>query len=185
MTKVNNVSGNIEKSKELVLDSSELLAVASRQVETKISLIEAGRILVACGLSDSQEYNTQQCDRFTLACTLIKKQGKTLAEVAAHFEIALEDKVLIEQVHGLLGQVSSVQAEHIRAALPKMAAEQLQEVKALFWRMTARKLRQYVDSKQLDEEIRQLSKSILATAGKHLGLLRSNSSPKNLKTSPG
>ncbi len=180
------MSANLKKPKEPMLDSSQLLAIASKQFGTKIALIEAGKILVACGLPDSQEYTISECDRFVLACTLIKQQGFTLEEVAAHFGIALEDKALIEQVHGLLGQVSSVQAEHIRAALPKMAAEQLQEVKALFWRMTARKLRQYVDSKQLDEEIRQLSKSVLATAGKYLGLLRSNSSPKkNLKTSPG
>ncbi len=179
------MSANLKKSEELVLDSSQLLTLASKQLGKKISLIEAGKILVACGLPDSQEYTSVECEVFTLACTLIKKQGKTLEEVSVHFGVKHEDKALIEQVHGLLGQVSSVQAEHVRAALPKMAAEQLQEVKALFWRMTARKLRQYVDSKQLDEEIRQLSESVLATVGKYLGLLGSSSSPKNLKTLPG
>jgi hypothetical protein len=92
--------------------------------------------------------------------------------------------LVVEEVQGLLGHVSSSQAEQIRTALPKMAVEQLQEVKSLFWQMTARRLRQYVDSGQLETEIRTASERIFAPAGKHLGLLRSNSSP-NLKSLPG
>ena len=92
------------------------------------------------------------------------------------------DDELIEKVHNLLGQVSSTQADLIRTALPKMAVEQLQEVKALFWRMTAKRLKKYVDSGQLEAEIRTASKSVLATSlGKYLGLLMPNSSPKKAK----
>ena len=92
------------------------------------------------------------------------------------------DDELIEKVHNLLGQVSSTQADLIRTALPLMAALQLQEVKALFWRMTAKRLKKYVDSGQLEAEIRTASKSVLATSsGKYLGLLMPNSSPKKAK----
>jgi hypothetical protein len=102
-----------------------------------------------------------------------------------HFGVTPDNSTLVEEVHGLLGQVSSTQANLIRTTLPKMAVEQLQEVKSLFWRMTARRLRQYVDSGQLEAEIRTASKSVLATSsGKHLGLLMPNSSPK-VKSLPG
>lgn len=167
-------------------DSSQLLTLASKQVGTPITLIEAGKILLACGLSDLNEYTPQQCDRFLEGCTLIKQQGKTYQEVAIHFGVTSSDDELIEKVHNLLGQVSSTQADLIRNALPKMAVEQLQEVKALFWRMTAKRLKKYVDSGQLEAEIRTASKSVLATSlGKHLGLLMPNSSPKKAKNLPG
>jgi len=170
------------KANAPTLDSSQLLALACGQLKTNISLIEAGKILLCCGLPEIEQYTTQECDRFVEACSLVKQHGKTYQELAAHFGLAPKDDTLIEEVHGLLSQVSSTQAGLIRTALPKMAVEQLQEVKSLFWRMTARRLRQYVDSGQLEVEIRQASENILATTGKHLGLLGSNSSP-NLKSS--
>ena len=164
------------------LEISELLTLASEQVGKRISLIEAGKILSACGLLDKEEYTSVECDRFVEACTLIKQQGKTYQEVAIHFGVTSSDDELIEKVHNLLGQVSSTQADLIRTALPLMAVEQLQEVKALFWRMTAKRLKKYVDSGQLEAEIRTASKSVLATSlGKHLGLLMPNSSPKKAK----
>ncbi len=168
------------------IDSLGLLTLVSGQLGSNISIIEAGNILVACGLTDLQEYNEQECDRFLQACQLVKQQGKTYQEVAVHFGAGPTDEPgerdnLIKEVHGLLSQVSSTQAGLIRTALPKMAVEQLQEVKALFWRMTARRLQQYVTSGQLEAEIRTASESILATVEKYLGLLRSNSSP-NLKS---
>ena len=165
------------KANALTLDSSQLLALACGQLQTNISLIEAGKILLSCGLPEVEQYTTTEGDRFVEACSLFK-QGKTLEEVALHFGVAPDNSTLVEEVHGLLGQVSSTQANLIRTALPKMAVEQLQEVKSLFWRMTARRLRQYVDSGQLETEIRHVSESILATAGKYLGLLMPNSSPK-------
>ena len=172
------------KANTLTLDSSQLLALACGQLQTNISLIEAGKILSSCGLPEVEQYTTQECDRFIEACILVKQQGKTYQEVAMHFGVAPGDNALIEEVHGLLGQVSSTQANLIRTALPKMAVEQLQEVKSLFWRMTARQLKKYVDSGQLETEIRTASENILATVGKYLGLLMPNSSPK-VKSLPG
>lgn len=169
-----------EQSKPI--DSLGLLTLVSGQLGSSISLIEAGKILLACGLPEVEQYTTQEGDRFLEACILIKHQGKTLEEVALHFGLTLKDDVLIEKVHGLLERVSATQAQQIRTALPQMAVEQLQAVKSMFWKMTARRLRQYVDSGQLETEIRQASENILATAGKYLGLLGSNSSPKNLKS---
>ena len=172
------------KANAPTFDSPQLLALACGQLQADISLIEAGKILSSCGLSEIKQYTTPECDRFVEACILVKQQGKTYQEVAMHFGVAPEDNALIEEVHGLLGQVSSTQADLIRTALPKMAVEQLQEVKSLFWRMTARQLKKYVDSGQLETEIRHASENILATAGKYLGLLMPNSSPK-VKNLPG
>ena len=166
------------KANAPTFDSPQLLALACGQLQADISLIEAGKILSSCGLSEIKQYTTPECDRFVEACSLFKQQGKTLEEVALHFGVTPDSSTLVEEVHGLLGQVSSTQANLIRTALPKMAVEQLQEVKSLFWRMTARQLKKYVDSGQLETEIRHASENILATAGKYLGLLMPNSSPK-------
>ena len=172
------------------LDISQLLAQATSQCNTRISLIEAGKILSACGLSDKEEYTGTECDRFIEACTLVKEQGTTYEEVAAHFGVAQQSRsnthsVLLDEVRQLLSQPAFSQAEQIREALPQMAVEQLEEIKALFWQMTAQRLRQYVDSGQLEAEIRQASKSVLATSsGNSLGLLNPSSSP-NQKRLPG
>ena len=93
--------------------------------------------------------------------------------------------MLLDEVRQLLSQPAFSQAEQIREALPQMVIEQLEEIKALFWQMTAQRLRQYVDSGQLEAEIRTASKSVLAaSSGNSLGLLNSSSSP-NQKRLPG
>jgi hypothetical protein len=172
------------------LEISELLTLASEQAGTRITLIEAGKILSACDLPDKEQYDSQECEVFLEACTLVKQQNKTYEEVAAHFGIAQQSKsnahsILLDEVRQLLSQPAFSQAEQIREALPQMAVEQLEEIKALFWQMTAQRLRQYVDSGQLEAEIRQASKSVLATSsGNSLGLLGSSSSP-NQKRLPG
>ncbi len=172
------------------LELSELLAMASEQVGDRISLIEAGKILAACDLADKEQYTSAECEVFVEACTLIKQQGKTYEEVAEQFGLAPHGKsnahsILLDEVRQLLSQPAFSQAEQIREALPQMAVEQLEEIKALFWQMTAQRLRQYVDSGQLEAEIRQASKSVLATSsGNSLGLLGSSSSP-NQKRLPG
>ncbi len=110
------------------LEMSELLTLAGEQTGTRISLIEAGKILSACGLPDKEEYTGTECDRFLEACTLIKQQGKTYEEVAEHFGVAQQSKVnthsaVLEEVRQLLSQPAFSQAEEIRAALPQMAVD--------------------------------------------------------------
>jgi len=172
------------------LDISQLLAQATSQCGTRITLIEAGKILSACDLPDKEQYTSVECEVFLEACTSIKQENKTYEEVAAHFGVAQQNKpsahsILLDEVRQLLSQPAFSQAEQIREALPQMAVEQLEEIKALFWQMTAQRLRQYVDSGQLEAEIRQASKSVLATSsGNSLGLLNPSSSP-NQKRLPG
>ena len=60
------------QNKATSTDSAQLLTLASKQVGTPITLIEAGKILSACGLPDLGDYTPQQCEVFIKACTLIK-----------------------------------------------------------------------------------------------------------------
>ena len=83
----------------------EVLSLASEQAGTRISLIEAGRILEACGLPDQDEYTDSECDRFLEACDLIKKQDKTYEEIAAYFEVRGADEA--DNVQQIVEQVSS------------------------------------------------------------------------------
>jgi hypothetical protein len=64
----------------------ELLARASQQVGTRISLTEAVHIFNACGLPDKEQYSYLECDRFLEACAL-KQEGKTYKEIATYFGI--------------------------------------------------------------------------------------------------
>ena len=76
-------SKNGKKPGAKPLDISELLSLASEQAGTRISLIEAVKILQACGLPDQEEYSASECDRFLEACDLFKNQDKSYEEVIA------------------------------------------------------------------------------------------------------
>ncbi|MBE9035185.1 hypothetical protein [aff. Roholtiella sp. LEGE 12411] len=97
-----------------------------------------------------------------------------------------ENKILVEEINSLLNQASLIQIEQIRAMLPQLAIEQLQEIKALFWRMTSQRLRQYVESGELEAEIRLVSSNALIRSGNLWGpLALVLSSSPNLKSLPG
>ena len=82
---------------------------------------------------------------------------------------------LIEEINGYLDTASFAQAEQIRAMLPRLAVEQLQEIKAMFWQMTAQRLRQQVESGELEAEIKKASSHVL-NSGNSFGLLTQYSS---------
>jgi hypothetical protein len=146
--------------------SDQLLSNASKQLGAEISLIEAGKLLVACGLHTQDKYSQKECDRFIAACTL-KQQGKTYEQVAAEVGItkSYENNILVEEINNLLNQASLIQIEQIRAMLPQLAVEQLQQIKTLFWRMTSQRLRQYVESGELEAQIKLVSSSALIRSG--------------------
>ncbi len=106
------------------LDISELLALASEQAGTRISLIEAGKILDACGLPDQEQYTDAQCDRFLAACDLVKKQGKSYESVAASFRdsTAEVDSDPIQQVEHVIGAIEN-QASAVTDELLQERAE--------------------------------------------------------------
>lgn len=148
-----------KKSDPKLLNIIELQSMASETA--KISLPETLKIISTCGLPTQDEYTQEECDRFIAACTL-KQQGKSYEEIAVEFGIDTDSdeqqNVLLAEVEQMMdlaiAQLSSVQAEQIRQVLPKMSLAQLREIKAKFWRSTALKLREYVDSGQMEVEIR-------------------------------
>ena len=152
------------------LEMSELLTLAGEQVGTRISLIEAGKILSACGLPDKEEYTVFEGEVFVEACTLIKQQSKTYEEVAVHFGVAtaledsLERQELLAEVQGIQGSVSSLsstQTMQVMQALPQMSLEQLRAIKLQFLRDLNRELREYVESGRMQAEFQAAADTVI------------------------
>ncbi len=152
------------------LDISQLLAQATSQCGTRISLSEANKILSACDLPDKEEYTSVECDRFVEACTLIKQQGKTYEEVALHFGAAtapdnsLERQELLQEVQGIQSSVSSLsstQTMQVMQALPQMSLEQLRAIKLQFLRDLNRELREYVESGRMQAEFQAAADTVI------------------------
>lgn len=144
------------------LEMLELLALAGEQVGGKISLIEAGKILVACGLPDKEEYTGAECDRFVEACVLVKQQGKTYQEVAVHFGVANGDnqqqrQEIIGEIQDMMKQatamISAAQADKIQQTISKMTLVQLKEIRAQIEQQTALRLQEYIDSGRMEREL--------------------------------
>lgn len=153
------------------LEISELLALASDQVGKRISLIEVGKILSACNLQDKDQYSAIECEVFVEACTLVKQQGKTYQEVAAHFGVAQEQENSPERQQ-LLAQVqsrvqnsmlnmSSAQALQMRQRLAEMSLEQLEAMQIQFYVDLERELREYVESGQMQAEFEAAAKTVI------------------------
>lgn len=162
-------SGN-SQSDSAELEMAEMLALASEQVGTRISLIEAGKILSACDLPDKEEYTSVECDRFIEACTLVKQQGKTHQEIAVHFGAATspgnspEHQELLAEVQEMQISVSSLsgtQAAQVMQALPKMSLEQLRAIKLQFLRDVNRELREYIDSGRMQAEFQAAADTVI------------------------
>ncbi|PSB30098.1 hypothetical protein [Chlorogloea sp. CCALA 695] len=152
------------------LDISQLLAQATSQCGTRISLNEASKILSACGLPDKEEYTGTECEVFVEACTLIKQQSKTYEEVAVHFGVAtapddsLERQELLAEVQGIQGSVSSLsstQTAQVMQALPQMSLEQLRAIKLQFLRDLNRELREYVESGRMQAEFQAAADTVI------------------------
>jgi hypothetical protein len=66
----------------------EMLTHICSEYGIQLELTESVEIMSACGLSPNQkEYRQLECERFLEACSLIKEQGQTHQQVAAHFGI--------------------------------------------------------------------------------------------------
>lgn len=130
----------------------EVLKEASEQVGGSISFMEAGKLLEACGLGEQEEYSAEEVQCFLKACELHKTQGKSLAEVAAHFGVATGSH---EEVLQLLEQMSGDQIEELKASLIQAKQQQNQEFIEAFHRMTIQKLRQKAESGELQADLQQ------------------------------
>jgi hypothetical protein len=80
------------KKGQLPLDITELLVVA-RDLGYKIALSQALIILQVCGLSEQDEYNPDECERFLETYKSIKEQNKSFEEVASELAALNEDGI--------------------------------------------------------------------------------------------
>lgn len=153
------------------LDISQLLTHATQDCGARISLIEAGKILSACGLPDKEQYTGVECEVFIEACTLVKQQGKTYEEVAIHFGIATapddspERQQLLAQVQSRVQSsmlnMSSAQAMQMRQTLAAMSKEQLEAMQIQFYLDLERELREYVESGQMQAEFQAAAEQVI------------------------
>ena len=83
-----------------------------------------------------------------------------MAEVAADFgqqSATVENaQAILDEIIGLIGQVSDTQAQRIRSLLPKLAAEQLEQIKLLFSHMTMQRLREMMTTGEMDAQFQQV-----------------------------
>lgn len=101
----NQPTKKVGKGKKLVktMNFDSLRTWVTEEVGTKVSPIELGGIIQACGLPDQEEYSQDECDRVRDAADMYKKQSKTYKEIAAHFGVGGVDEAdnlqqIVEQV---------------------------------------------------------------------------------------
>lgn len=117
----NSEENDVDQSERLNI--LELIALASKQVATRISLTEAVHILNICGLPDQEQYTSLEGDRFLEACKLIKQQNKTYEEVAAHFGInSSSPDTSLQQVENVV-ETMATNAEALTDGLLQQSAE--------------------------------------------------------------
>lgn len=130
---------SVEKAEFPPMNILEMLTHINLEYGIGLELTEAIEIMAACGLSPNQkEYRQLECDRFLEACDLIKEQGLTYQDVAAHFGINnngtnhdsnaqyLTDQITNVAVTSeaglahLVDQVTEKRAEHVSGLVNQM-----------------------------------------------------------------
>lgn len=110
------------------LNVLELIDLATKECLVKVELVEAIQIMPLCGLLPNQsEFAPNECERFVLACDLIKKQNKSYEEVAAHFGVGSSSKTRVnnpQQLLELLGDSTIVIDENLMDLINKITAKQ-------------------------------------------------------------
>ncbi|BAY95702.1 MULTISPECIES: hypothetical protein [unclassified Tolypothrix] len=141
-------------------DISQLLALAKERVGTRITLSESLEILLSCGLQDQDEYNQAQCLRFLEACDLIKKQNKSVEEVAQHFGVTtdspgLED-VDTSELLQQLGETTALLGEEERELIREMVRQKAKGDMAGLPKLYLQSLIEEMKSPQFQQEWQQL-----------------------------
>jgi hypothetical protein len=141
------------------LDILELIALASKQVGTRISLTEAAQILDICELPDQDEYTSSESDRFLEACELIKKHNKSYEEVATHFGKPNQEfdlKADMQEILGMVGTAAIATDDDLLGVLKQLAAKRGHAISAMYERMlltqVAQQLRERQQKRQLFSE---------------------------------
>lgn len=144
------------KAEDQLLDISELLALASEQVETRISLTEVVQILDICGLPDKEQYTSLECDRFLEACELIKKQNKSYEEVAIHFgkpKPEFDLKADMQEILSMVGTAAIATEDDLLGVLKQVAAKRGEAVSTLYERMLLTQVAQHLKERQQKRQL--------------------------------
>jgi uncharacterized protein YbaR (Trm112 family) len=113
-------------------------------------------LLAACGLPEKDTYTAKEVSKFAQGCELIR-QGKTLAEVGAHFGISSpQTDDLRKKLMEMIANQSSNQAYRIIEQIPEIVANQLEQVEKAFNMMTYEKLRQLEEKGEIDRVVEEM-----------------------------
>ncbi|WP_013334972.1 hypothetical protein [Gloeothece verrucosa] len=133
---------NITKEDGLLIKASELV-----------------NLLQCCGLPEKDEYAQDEFETFLSACQLYKKEGKTYAEIAAHFKIEPEsDKVTTNLADNLLvvtQEISDINAKEIGVQAGKDLVEVNRAISAGIVYGTLARLQNMTRTGELDALVKQ------------------------------
>ena len=107
-------------------------------------------LLAACGLPEKDTYTPKEVSKFAQGCELIR-EGKTIAEVAAHFGIfSPQTDDTRTKLAEIIANQSNNQAYRIVEQIPEMVENQLEQVETAFNMMTYQKLKQLQENGEID-----------------------------------
>lgn len=137
------------KKAQLPLDITELLVIA-RERGYKIALSQALIILQVCGLSEQDEYSSDECERFLETYKSIKEQNKSFEEVAASLttlgKSENSQQLKLDAVIENVSEKAVAAREDLSSLIDKITAAQAEEapelVQSLYLKNVALKLQQ-------------------------------------------
>jgi len=145
---------NGKKSSETI-DFSSMQAWVSKEIGTRISPIELGQIIQACGLPDQEEYTQSECDRVRDASNMFKNQSKSYTEVAGCFGNNNEDldvEADVQEILGMVGSAALATEEDLIQVLRKVSAKRGKAISAMYERQllmdTAKQLREQQQARE-------------------------------------
>ena len=131
------------------MDFDSLRSWVSEEVGIRVSPIELGCIIQACGLPDQEEYTQDECDRVREAADIFKNQGKSYAEVAdclGKTNESLNIDADVQEILGMIGSAALSTEEDLLQVLNKLSAKRGQAISAMYERLllthTAQQLRE-------------------------------------------
>ncbi|MBD2254793.1 hypothetical protein [Nostoc parmelioides] len=165
-TPENDAPEGKKKRKSKPLDTTELLAKA-RDKGIKLSLLETMQVLQSCGLSEKDEYSQAECDRFLEAGDLIKKQSKSVEEVAQHFGLSTNDSmpeadVDTDALLQELGDTTALLGEEERELIREMVRQKAKGDMAGLPKLYLQSLLEEMRSPQFQQEWQQLREAFKA-----------------------
>ncbi len=131
------------------MNFSSMQSWVSKEIGTRISPIELGQIIQACGLPDQEEYTQSECERVRDASDMFKKQNKSYLEVAGCFGNNNEDldvEADVQEILGMVGSAALATEEDLIQVLRKVSAKRGKAISAMYERQllmdTAKQLRE-------------------------------------------